>query len=259
MRIVVCLKRSFPSDQSVVIGESGLWIVKNTDSNLPALGRYDELAVEQALSIKDKKEKTTVEVITVGPTRDSAILRRAMGMGADSGIHVITNDEGYISPKITAHRLAQVIGPRRYDLIMAGAMSDDMAQGLVGPMLAEMLGVRCVTSTADVWLNSHETIVVKRDIEGATRQALEIDLPALVTVQSCSGKPRYPSLSNIMRANSQGLETVDHGALLENLTAEALVKLVCPQRNRSVKFLQGMSIDKANELVSILRSRGLLS
>lgn len=258
MRIVVCVKRSFPSDQSVVIDESGLWIVKNTDSNLPALGRYDELAVEQALSIKDKKEKTTVEVITVGPTRDSAILRRAMGMGACSGIHVVTNDECYISPGITAHRLAQVIGPRHYDLIITGAMSDDMAQGLVGPMLAEMLGVRCVTSTSDVLLKSHETIVVKRDMEGATRQALEIDLPALVTVQGCSKKPRYPSLSNIMRANSQVLKTVDHGELREKVTAEALVKLVYPQRNRSVKFLQGMTTDKANELASILRSRGLL-
>lgn len=259
MRIVVCVKRSFPSDQSVVIDESGLWILKNADSNLPSLGRYDELAVEQALSIRDKNEETTVEVITVGPTKDSAILRRAMGMGACSGIHVMTNDECYISPKITANRLSQVIGPRGYDLIMTGAMSDDMAQGLVGPMLAEMLGIRCVTSTADVLLNNQETIVVKRDIEGASRQVLEIDLPALVTVQGCSNNPRYPSLSNIMRANSQALQTVDQGEVTENLSVEALVKLVYPEKNRSIKFLRGSSADKATELVSILKTRGLLS
>lgn len=260
MKIVVCVKRSTHSDQALIINKSSGWITENESKDLPGLGMYDEMAVEQALMIKDKIQSATVEVITVGAPGDSSVVRRAMGMGADTGAHVITRDEAYVSAYVTALRLADVLDSKEYDLVLTGALSEDMRQGVVGPMLAEILGVQCVTSCSHLEVDVQTGIVkAERDIEGARKQIVEMDLPGLATIQACRNKPRYPSLSNILRAHSVELETIYPSVTTEESHTEKFIRFVNPKKNRLVRFLQGTTQDKARELVLILRRRGLLA
>ena len=260
MKIVVCVKLSFPADQSVVIDSNGKWILDNSSGSLPYPGRYEELALEQALMIRDVIPGTTVDVITAGPASDSSVLRRALGMGANTGIHIITAEKGYIPALLTAQRLSGVIAAKYYDLILTGAMSEDTLQGLVGQMIAEMLRLSCVISSTNVSVSGEKnTVRIERDIEGARKQVLEMGLPGVVTVQGCPNKPRYPSLSNIMRANSQVLETIHAKDNPGMPGTESLVSLVYPEKARSVRFLEGTQTNKANKLASILRQKGFLS
>jgi electron transfer flavoprotein beta subunit len=258
VKILVCVKQVPDSQAAIEIDEASRW-VHVRGGTLPQMGRFDECAVEQALMCKEQIPGATVDAITVGSTATASVVRRAMGMGADHGIHVLTPEEGYVSALTTASRIAAAVRDRQYDLILAGVVSEDMGQGLVGPMLAELLSIPCATSCAVARVEPQRGCVyVERDVEGGLRQAIELDLPALVTVQSSMNRPRYPSLSNIMRANRYELEVFPCVASERPSATEDLVRLDYPQSTRSVVFLQGSGRDKARELLSIVRSRSLL-
>ena len=259
MKILVCVKHSFPTDRSVIIDPSGQWVLDCADGATPQLGRYDELAVEQALTIKDQNPGATVDAITAGSLNKSAILRRAMGMGADSGIHVLTSADVFTSAVRTASLIVSVVRLRSYDLILTGAMSDDLSQGLVGPMLAGKLDIPYITSCVRLNVDSKRSVVVaERDIEGGRRQIVELDLPALASIQACDNKPRYPSLSNIIRAQNQIIETIQAACIDESESGETLLGLTYTPKSGSVNFLTGTCGDKAKELASILRKRAFL-
>jgi len=258
MKILVCVKQAPEPDAAIEIDERSQW-VRVRQNSFPQIGRFDECAVEQALMIKERVSGTTVDAITVGAAASAAVVRRALGMGADHGMHVLTPDEGYVSASTTACRIASAVRDRSYDLILTGVISDDLGQGLVGPMLAEMLSFSCATSCVLVQVLGRKAwMYVERDIEGGVRQCVELALPALVTVQSSTSRPRYPSLSNIMRANRQELETLACAPSEKSWNAEGLVRLDYPRSTRSVVFLQGSGKDKARELLSLLRNRSLL-
>lgn len=259
MKILVCVKHSSPSDRAVSIDPSGQWVLEGGDGATSQLGRYDELAVEQALTIRDQNPGATVDAITVGTLNKSAILRRAMGMGADGGIHVVRSGDVYTSAVRTASLLVSAVMRRSYGLILTGAMSDDMSQGLVGPMLAGKLDIPYITCCVRLNVDIHRAVVVaERDIEGGRRQIVELDLPALASIQACDNKPRYPSLSNIIRAQSQIIETIQSACVDESESGETLLGLTYPPKSGSVNFLTGTCGDKAKELVTILRKRAFL-
>lgn len=259
MKILVCVKHSFPTDRSLIIDPSGQWVLDCADGATPQLGRYDELAVEQALTIKDQNPGVTVDAITVGSSNKSAILRRAMGMGADGGIHVVRPGDVYTSAVRTASLLVSAVRGRSYGLILTGAMSDDMSQGLVGPMLAGRLDIPYITCCVRLNVDSQRSVVVaERDIEGGRRQIVELDLPALASIQACDNKPRYPSLSSIIRAQGEVIETIQAACVDESESGETLLGLTYPPKSGSVNFLAGSCRDKATELASILRKRAFL-
>ncbi|MGD9819182.1 MAG: hypothetical protein AB7V04_10855 [Desulfomonilaceae bacterium] len=260
MKILVCVKPGVPADQSLVIDESRQWIISYSDNNLPQLGRYDEIAVEQALTLKDAMNGVVVDVLTVGAPETSAILRRALGVGTDNAILVINRLKGYVHASVTARFIVNAICARRYDLILSGALSEDLAQGLVGPMIAEALNIPCVTSCKSLTIDKDRSVLLaKRDIEGARLQTTELKLPALATIQACPNKLRYPSLSNIIRANNSEIEIVEPDSEPENRSDVHLVSLKYPVMSRSVQFLNGSSGEKALTLASLLRKRALLA
>ncbi len=258
MRILVCVKQVPATEGLIEIDESGLWVT--IDQGTPfQMNRFDEYAVEQALILKEQIPETSVDVITVGPEKAAAVVRRALGMGADHGIHVLTDDRGYVAALRTATRIARAVHDRKYDLILAGVMSEDMSQGLVGPMLAEIRGMACATACVCIEVRAaHSSVYVEREIEGGCRQLLELDFPALLTVQSGINKPRYPSLSHIMRASRQELEVVSAGEGDIAPPHEDLFRMSYPEKARSVVFLEGSRKDKAVQLLNILRERSLL-
>ncbi|MBW2113413.1 MAG: hypothetical protein JRH04_00920 [Deltaproteobacteria bacterium] len=97
MKILVCVKQVIESETTIRIDDSEKWI--HTDKSTPyRMNRFDEFAVEEALLIKEKFPYVTIDVISVGPAISVMAVKRALGMGADHGIHIITEQEGYLSP-----------------------------------------------------------------------------------------------------------------------------------------------------------------
>jgi electron transfer flavoprotein beta subunit len=258
MKILVCVKHVSATEGPIGIDESGFWVTVD-EATQSHMNRFDEYAVEQALILKAQVPETFVDVITVGPDKAAASVRRALGMGADHGIHVLTDDRGYVTALRTAAGIARAVRERKYDLILAGVMSEDLSQGLVGPMLAEMRGMACATACMCVQVHAgHSTVNVEREIEGGCRQVLELNFPALLTVQSGINKPRYPSLSHIMRASRQELEVVSLAESEITPPHEDVLRMSYPVKNRAVVFLEGSRKDKAVQLLNILRERSLL-
>ena len=180
-------------------------------------------------------------------------------MGADSGVHIQTPSDGYQSPLQVASWIAEVAHKKAYDLVLTGTMAEDDMQGQVGPALAARLGLPWATSVIfEKIAPDRKTIYVEREIEGGNRDTLELRLPAVITIQSGINTPRWPSLSNLLRANSQKLEKMYIGDLAKLTETEALVALAYPEKSRAGVVLAGSREEKAGRLMTILREKHLL-
>ncbi len=258
MKILVCIKQVPESENPILIDDGTGWIQTDEICEFK-MNRLDEFAVEEAVLIKEAISDTKIDALSAGPDRATEVVKRSIGMGADAGIHIDTESEGYHSSFEIAAWIAEYARGKPYDLILTGAMSEDNMQGQVGPMIAKQLSRPCATAVIFEKISSDRaTIYVEREIEGGHRDTLELPLPAVLTIQSGINTPRYPSLSNLLRANKQGLKRIK-GADLEQLSArENLVELVYPHKTRSGTVLNGTEKEKATQLIRILRERALL-
>ncbi|MCA1960297.1 MAG: electron transfer flavoprotein subunit beta/FixA family protein [Desulfomonile sp.] len=258
MRMLVCVKQVPESEGAVSVEDYEEWI-RRAPPSLFRMNRFDEYAVEEALRVKEACPDSRIDVISVGPLRCEAIIRRAMGMGADRGSHILTDDEPFLTPFATASWIAAWATSEQYDLIFAGVMSEDGMNGQVGPMLAEMLGVPCASSVVCARVtNDRNAVYVEREIESGFRDTLEMALPAVLTVQSGINQPRYPSLSNMLRARKAAIESIRADSLPGVVPREAVTGTSAPKRRRTGRVLEGSPSDKARELIHILRERTLV-
>jgi electron transfer flavoprotein beta subunit len=179
-----------------------------------------------------------------------------MGMGADHGAHIV-DDEVHDDPFRVAYCLAAFAGPRGYDLILTGVQSDDAMQGAVGPMVAACLGRPCATNVVATEWGQSEVIAV-RELESGRRERVALTLPAVLTIQSGPDAPRYPSLSNLLRANRTELETHVAAAFNPPVARQCVARLAYPQPSRACVMLEGTVVDKARRLRALLVERNVL-
>lgn len=258
MKILVCVKQVPESEIPIQIDDTGSWIDMDAITEFK-MNRLDEYAVEEALLIKASLPDSHIDIITVGPDHCDAVVRRAVGMGADSGVHIRLDADGYQSPWRVAAALAAFARDKNYSLILTGAMSEDSMQGQVGPMLAACLDYGWATSVIFEKIASDEkTIYVEREIEGGHRDTLELNLPAVITIQSGINTPRWPSLSNLLRANSQELETINMSDLVQIQPMEHPAAVGYPQKSRAGLILSGSRAEKAAHLLTVFREKSFL-
>lgn len=259
MKILVCIKPVPESETPVRIAPDAKSI--QTDPLSPLrMNRYDELALEQALYIRDTIPDTRIEAISVGPKRSEKVLKRALGMGADHGIHICTDIESHPDPTVVAAWIAAAARGKDYDLLLSGVMSEDGMHGRVGPLVAEHLSLPCATAVVRLRITPGCKIVfVERVPAEGLRDTLELRLPALLTLQSCSRDPRYPSLSNILRAKEQDLEFIAAASLDRPEPLQQAVRFKYPQKTRAGRFLQGDLEQKAQELLRTLCEKSFLA
>ena len=144
MKILVCIKQVPESDGIIQIDKRGTWI--HSDSfNEFKMNRLDEFAVEEAIRLKESFDSVTIDILSVGPERSADVIKRAIGMGADHGIHLKADNDDYLIPSLVATRIAEYATHKPYGLILTGAMSEDHMNGMVGPMIAAHLNLPCVT------------------------------------------------------------------------------------------------------------------
>jgi electron transfer flavoprotein beta subunit len=258
MKILLCVKQVPEADSSIKIDDSTGWIQADTIDAFK-MNRLDEFTVEEALLIKESAPGTSIDVITVGPERCEEVVRRAIGMGADSGAWIQTTSGGYQSPFNIASWIADFARKKNYTLILTGAMSEDDMQGQIGPMLGARLGLPWATCVIfEKIARDRKSIYVEREIEGGNRDTLELKLPAVITIQSGINTPRWPSLSNLLRANSQDLEKIYIDEHTERPEMEHLVEVGYPQKTRAGMVLSGSQAEKAARLLKLLQEKSLL-
>jgi len=241
---VVCIKQVADTETRVKVAEDG----KTLD---PAgvtwiTNPYDEFALEQALRIKEKLGAGEVVVLSLGGPGVQTTVRSALAMGADRGIHLRTDAVAPDSLAV-ARALAHELSPLQPQIVWFGKQAVDDDQAQVGPMVAELLSIPCVTVVAAMELDGTQA-VVEREIEGG-REVVEVGLPAVFTADKGLNEPRYASLKGIMAAKKKPIE--DKAASLGDPNLE-LVSLALPPA-RSAGRIVGQGLEGVAELVRVLR------
>jgi len=180
------------------------------DDIVRIINPLDELALEEALRVKERHEGTEVIVVSMGDGFAEDGLRKCLSMGADKAIHIYDQDYGKLDAWMTAMALAYSIRDRDFQLIFCGRRAIDDNRGLVGPYIAEMLGIPHVSGVVKLEMNGEgEKVLVHRAVERGNREIMECTIPALFMVEKGINVPRYPTLPGILRAQNQPVERVE--------------------------------------------------
>jgi electron transfer flavoprotein beta subunit len=244
MKIAVCVKRVPDTEARVKIGAGGKAVDEAGVKFV--LNPYDEFAVEEALRRKELAGTGEVVIVCLGPAAAQETIRTALAMGADRGV-LLQADAIPADGFEVAKALAAELRPGGYDLILFGKMAVDDYNQQVGPMVAELLDLPCVTSIVHLDLTAGAG-VAEREIEGGV-EVVEFPLPAVLTAEKGLNEPRFPALKGIMAAKKKPLETkpVALGA-----GGVEVVALTTPAERTAGKIV-GEGAAAVPELVRLLR------
>jgi electron transfer flavoprotein beta subunit len=244
MKIAVCIKRVPDSETRVKIAADG----KSLDEAGVkfVLNPYDEFAVEEALRRKEKAGAGEVAVICLGPAAAQETIRTALAMGADRGV-LLQTDKIPPDPYETAKVIAAELKSATWDLILFGRMAIDDYNHQVGPLVAELLGLPCVTAVGHLDIEGTKG-VAEREIEGGI-EVVDFPLPAVLTADKGLNEPRYPALKGIMAAKKKPL---DVKPVQPGTGAVEIVALTPPPDRKEGKIV-GEGAGAVGELVRLLR------
>jgi electron transfer flavoprotein beta subunit len=215
-----------------------------------SMNPFCEIAVEEAVRLKEKGVATEVVVVSIGPAQAQETIRTALAMGGDRGV-LITSDADP-EPLAVAKLLAAVVAEEKPDLVLMGKQAIDGDNNAVGQMLSALLGWPQATYASAVEI-SGSTAKVTREVDGGL-QTLDVDLPAIITADLRLNEPRYASLPNIMKAKKKEIvsKTVaDYGV---DVAPRLKVVKVAEPAKRSA----GVKVETAADLVSKLKTAGVL-
>jgi electron transfer flavoprotein beta subunit len=256
MKILVCIKQVADTEARFSVDNDNMSI-RYADDTVYRMNRFDEFALEEALQIREK-HTGTVDAISVGPSRVCSTIRRAMELGADRGIHIAQDETSCASPRIVASLVADFASGQTYDLILTGAMAEDDMYGQTGQMIAGFMNILQASSVILEKINeSGNAVYTEREIDATTRDAVTLKLPALLTIQSGINNPRYPSLSNVLRARKQEIEVVNPDKVNTDCKYETIVNIRSTAPSRKCIFLTGTAAQKAIALKEILHEKAL--
>ncbi len=243
MKIVVCVKRVPDTESRIRIGSDGLSV--DPAGIKFVMSPYDEFALETALRLKEAAGEGEVVAISLGEAAAAEQLRSALAMGADRA--VLLTGEPSLDGLATAAALAAEIEPMAPDLVLVGMKAADDDGQQVGPMLAERLGLPCVTVAASLQITDG-AVLAHREVEGGVEH-VRAPVPAVVSVTKGEFEPRYPSLKGIMAAKKKPLEEKD--ATLPAARVKLLGLSYPPERPEG--RIVGQGTDAVPELVRLLQ------
>ncbi|WAC48170.1 electron transfer flavoprotein subunit beta/FixA family protein [Asticcacaulis sp. SL142] len=215
-----------------------------------SMNPFDEIAVEEAVRLKEAGIATEIVAVSIGVAQCEAILRTALAMGADRGLLIQTDQD--IEPLGIAKLLKAVIAEENPNIVLMGKQAIDGDNNATGQMLSTLLGWPQATFASKVVIEGDEAKVT-REVDGGL-QTLEVKLPAVITTDLRLNDPRYASLPNIMKAKKKPLDTkqvADYGI---DVAPRLKVLKVAEPPKRSA----GIKVADANALVAHLKTAGVL-
>ncbi len=243
MKIAVCVKRVPDSETRIRVAADGRSMEPSGVKFV--LNPYDEFAVEEAL--QRKGDEGEVVVVSLGDDAVQETIRTALAMGADRGV-LLKTDGVPPDPLVTARLLAAELEGGDYDLILFGKLAIDDYHHGVGLMVAELLGLPCVSSIVHLDLSNGKG-VAEREIEGGV-EVVEFSLPAVLTADKGLNEPRYPALRGIMMAKKKPLEV--KAANAESGGME-IVEMTLPPERQGGRIV-GEGPDAVPSLIDALRN-----
>ena len=245
MKIAVCIKRVPDTELRFSIAGDG----KSLD---PAglkydLSDFDGYAVEVGLRLNEKAGGGEVVAVSLGPDAVQETIRKAISMGAERGVHLRTEAVPFDGLAI-AHALAAELKDGGYDLILFGRMATDSANGAVGPMTAQLLGLPCVSAISQIDIADGKG-TARRELEGVA-EVVQFPLPAVLTIDEGIARARLPSLKGIMAAKKKPIEAKPAQLGPVHLTIE---KMELPAERAGGRIV-GEGADAVPELVRLLQT-----
>ena len=244
MKILVAVKRVIDYNVQVRVKEDGTGV--HTDNVKMATNPPDDNAVEEAVKIKESGKATEVIAVTIGNEKAQESVRKALAVGADRGIHIITDNN--VEPLGAAKILKKIVEKENPELVLLGkqAIDDDTAQR--GQMLAALLGWSQGTFASNLNIKDKVLEVTREVDEGL--ETLEINIPAVVTCDLRLNEPRYASLPNIMKAKKKAIEQI----IVKDLGVDIANRIQQLKVEEPPKRKGGTKVNSVAELVSKLKN-----
>jgi electron transfer flavoprotein beta subunit len=244
VKILVSVKRVPDPATTIRILPDGSGIA--TDNVKWVINPFDEIAIEEALRIKEKQDGGDVALLSVGQQTWQEQLRTGLAMGADRAI-LVRADQPLDSLAI-ARVMAKIVGDEKPDLVIIGKQAIDDDANQVGQMLAEMLGWPQATFASKVEIAGTKCTVV-REVDGGL-ETIAFDLPAVITTDLRLNEPRYASLPGIMKARKKELKEIAVDSLGVDLAPKLKIRTLAAPPKREA----GRKVASVEELVGVLHS-----
>jgi len=242
MKILVPIKRVVDYNVKIKVKSDNSGV--DLENVKMSMNPFDEIAVEEAVRLKEKKICNEITAISIGSVKSEETLRTALAVGADKGILVETEED--VQPLEVAKILKEVIKKNSPDLVLMGKQAIDDDSNQTGQMLSALLNWPQGTFASKLEVNGKK-INVTREIDGGL-ETLSMELPAIVTTDLRLNEPRYASLPNIMKAKQKPIEKITPSDLnIEIKQRLKTLKVTEPPKKES-----GIKIDSVQELISKL-------
>jgi electron transfer flavoprotein beta subunit len=263
MKTVVCIKYvPDTSEAEVKVNPDGITV---DDSRFSFdINDADNYAVEESVLIKEA-QGGEVTVVSIGPKKSDVMIRMAMAKGCDKAVRVEDERIAGYDPLMVAKVLAGAVKNEEFDLVLTGCMASDDWHMSTGVALAEELGVNHASMVKKVEFLDGKKVRAYRELEGGLMEVVEVELPAVLTIQTGINEPRYAPIRGIREAQKKELKVAsldDLGLDAATVNADAsmvvLEQLYIPEVVSSAEFIEGEPDEKAEKLASILVKGGLV-
>ena len=242
MKILVPVKRVVDYNVKIKVKSDNSGI--DLENVKMSMNPFDEIAVEEAVRLKEKKICDEITAISIGSIKAEETLRTALAIGADKGILVETYEE--VQPLEVAKILKEIVKKNNPDLVLMGKQAIDDDSNQTGQMLSALLGWPQGTFASKLEINGKK-LHVTREIDGGL-ETLGMELPAIITTDLRLNEPRYASLPNIMKAKQKLIEKITP----KNLNIEIKERLKTLEVKEPQKKEAGIKVDSVEELVKKL-------
>jgi electron transfer flavoprotein beta subunit len=246
MKILVPVKRAIDYNVKVRVKPDHSGVDLNNVKM--AINPFCEIAVEEAIRLKEKGDATEVIVVSIGDKACQEQIRTGLALGADRGIHIQTDAGVTLESLQIAKLLQKVVEAESPDLVILGKQSIDSDNNQTGQMLAALTGMPQGTFASEVKVADGK-VIVTREVDGGL-QTIELTLPAVVTTDLRLNEPRYASLPNIMKAKRKPIDVQSAADLGVDLSSNVKVIKVMPPPQRK----GGIKVASVEELVEKLKN-----
>ncbi|WP_295893949.1 electron transfer flavoprotein subunit beta/FixA family protein [uncultured Vibrio sp.] len=248
MKVLVAIKRVIDPYVKVRVKQDGSGV--ETDNVKMTINPFCEIAVEEAVRLKEANIAESVTVVSIGDKACQEQLRMALALGADDALHVDTSNEQatVIEPLAVAKTLYSIVSTQGYDLILLGKQSIDSDNNQVAQMLSALMQCAQATFASEIAIEG-ESLLVTREIDGGL-ETLKLNFPAVVSTDLRLNEPRYASLPNIMKAKRKPLEVQTIESLgVQAVNHQEIIEVMKPKERQA-----GVMLSSVSELVDKLKN-----
>ena len=250
MKAIVSVKRVVDYNVRIQVKPDGSGVV--TEGVKHSMNPFDEIAMEEAMRLKEKGVATEIIAVTIGDAKAEEQLRSALAFGADRAIHVKVDAGANVQPLTAARVLAALVKKEGAQLLLTGKQAIDDDNSQTGQMTAALLDCAQATFASKVEIAGGKAKVT-REVD-AGLETLEVDLPAVITTDLRLNEPRYLKLPDIMKAKKKPVEAVT----LADLGVQAVTGLKTTKTSPPPARAAGVKVKTVDELVQKLKDKGLV-